>query len=374
MKKRKFIPLTRPTLPKVEKLVCRLKEVFESGMITNHKYVRLFEEKCAKYLGVKYAVAVSCGTSALLITLKCLDIKGEVILPSFTFTSGGHSLLLSGIKPVFADINLETYNLDPLDVVKKITKKTSAIMPTHVFGNPCDIHAIERIASKHNLKIIYDAAHAFGSMYKDQSVAKFGEASIYSFTPTKVFTTGEGGLIVTNNKQLADKLRLARLNGDSFNREEEFLGYTARMGEFEAILGLETLKNFEKTLKKRLGIVERFQKAVAPFEGITYQQVDKGSRSAYKDFTILVDEQKAGFTRDDLIREFSGNGIQSKVYFNPPLHKKKVYSEYKNVSLPKTDYLSAHIISLPLYSHIPVKEVMRICRVIAELHNKRKKL
>lgn len=367
MKKAKFIPLTRPTLPKVEKLVGRLKEVFESGMITNYKYVKLFEEQCAKYLGVKYAVAVSCGTSALLITLKCLDIKGEVILPSFTYTSGGHTLLHSGIKPVFADINPETCNLDPSDAAKKITKKTSAIMPTHVFGNPCDISAIEKLARTHNLKVIYDAAHAFGSKYRGKSVACFGDAVIYSFTPTKVFTTAEGGLIATNNKKLAEKLQLARLNGDSFNREEEFLGHTARMGEFEAILGLETLKNFEKTLKRRLEMVELFKRSVKNIKGITYQKVEKNCRSAYKDFTVLVNEKKAGFTRDELMRELKKNNIQTKVYFDPPLHKKKVYRAYKDLKLPHTDYLSTHIVNLPLYSHMPKKEVKRISDVILHL-------
>ncbi|MBI4234990.1 DegT/DnrJ/EryC1/StrS family aminotransferase [Candidatus Peregrinibacteria bacterium] len=374
MGKNQLIPLTRPTLPKIESLTDKIAEILKSGMITDSKYVRLFEEECAKYLGVKYAVAVSCGTDALMMVLKCLDIKGEVILPSFTYSSGGHALLLSRIKPVFVDIEEETFNLDPKKIEAKITGNTAAIMPTHVFGNPCDIDRIEAIGRKNNLKIIYDGAHAFGSLYKNKSVAKFGDATIYSFTPTKVLTSGEGGLVVTDDRELDRKLRLAKLNGDSFNRDEEFLGFTARMSELQAILGLESLKLLDKSLQKRFKIIDYFKKVINSLDGISYQKIAPSSKSVYKDFAIIIDDKKTGFTRNELLAEFKKNNIQSKVYFDPPLHKKNVYAAYKSLILPNTDYVSSHILSLPLYSHMPLSEVKRVIKVIVRLFNKNKKI
>lgn len=369
-----FIPITRPTLPKFSSVIKYMEDVFQSGMITDYKYVRLFEEKCAKFLGVKYAVALSNGTSALLLTLKCLGIEGEVILPSFTYSSGGHVLLWSGLKPVFADIDNETLNLNPDHVESKITKNTAAIMPTHVFGNPADISKLEKIAKKHNLKIIYDGAHAFGATYKNKPISTFGDATIFSFTPTKVLTAGEGGLVATNNKELAEKLKIAKLNGDSFNRDEEFLGFTARMSEMQGILALECLRNFKKDIAKRLKIVDYYIKTLSKIPGISFQKIAKEAQSVYKDMVILIDEKKTGFSRDEALDAMKENNIQSKVYFYPPLHRKKAYTEYKNKKLPITDLVSLKIMNLPLYSHMPLFEGKRVCKVLENLHLKSKKL
>lgn len=368
-----FIPLTRPTLPKAEHLLKKIQEVFNSGMITEGKYVKELEEACARRLGVKYAVATSNGTSALLLSLQCLDLKGEVILPSFTYSSGGHVLLWSSLKPVFADIDGRTFNIDPAAVEKKITPKTCAIMPTHVFGNPCDVLKLSSIARHNNLKIIYDGAHAFGSLFQGQSLAAFGDATIYSFTPTKVFTTGEGGLVATNNKRLADRLRVAKLNGDTFQRDQEFLGYTARMSELQAILGLEALKPFDSMVKKRLQHVADYKQLLSGLKGFSFQEVGPEHFSVYKDFTILVDPKQCGFSRNALIAHLQKKEIQTKVYFDPPLHRKKVYSADGKVDLPVTEFISQRIMNLPLYSHMPKAQVERVCHEITSLYSKSKK-
>lgn len=372
--KNNFIPITRPTLPKASSIIRQIEDVFQSGMITDSKYVRLFEEKCAKFLGVKYAIALSNGTSALLLTIKCLGIEGEVILPSFTYSSGGHVLLWSGIKPIFADIDEQNFNLNPKSAETKISKNTTAIMPTHVFGNPADIDSFEKIAKKHNLKVIYDGAHAFGATYKNQPISSFGDATIFSFTPTKVLTAGEGGLVATNSKELAEKLKIAKLNGDSFNRDEEFLGFTARMGEMQGILALECLKNFKKDIAKRLKIVNYYIKTLSKIPGISFQKIAKESKSVYKDMVILIDEKKTGFSRDHALNALKENGIQSKVYFYPPLHRKKAYSGHKNGKLPITDLISLKIMNIPLYSHMPLSEAKRVCKVIENLYYKSKKI
>lgn len=366
-----MIPLTRPTLPKLNKsFLRRVEDIFSTGMITNAKYVEEFERACAKLLGVKHVVAVSSGTSALILAMKLLDLKGEVILPSFTFASGGHSLLWCGLKPVFLDINPRTINMDPGQIEKKITSRTCAIMPTHVFGNPCDINAIQRIAKKHKLKVIYDAAHAFGSMYHGKSIAGFGDVSCFSMTPTKVFTTGEGGLIATNSAALAQRAKLGRNNGDSFNRKEEFLGISARFVELPAILGLENLKLYKKSMKRRLQMVSLYKRELGKIAGISFQEITPNCKSVYKDMVIMVAEKQYGRTQAELLKKLLRSGVETKVYFYPPLHKKVVYKKYKHAVLPNTELVSKSILSLPLYAHMLQKEVLAVCKIIKDFAKK----
>jgi dTDP-4-amino-4,6-dideoxygalactose transaminase len=371
MNKTDFIPLTRPALPRADSLFPKLRDIINSGMITESKYVAMFEEECARLLGVKYVVAVSSGTSALLLLIRSLGLEGEVILPSFTFTSGGHALLWCGIKPVFTDIDRSTFNLDPTVIERNITSRTSAILPTHTFGSPCNIGQIARIAKKHNLKLIFDGAHAFGSLYQNKPVCQYGNATIISLTPTKVFTTGEGGLIATNDKDLAHKLELAKHNGDSFNRNEEFLGLSSRMSEFQAIIGLEGLKIFRKSLRNRIKLVNYYKKKLNGIKSITFQEIETDSFSVYKDLTIVIDD-KSVFSRNDLLDELRADNIQTKVYFDPPLHEKKVYAKYRKHNLPNTDYISKHIINLPLSSNMPERDVNRICSIIIKLSQRHK--
>ncbi len=365
-----MIPLTRPTLPKSKAVERKLNDVFKTGMLTNGKYVGEFERQCAKFLGAKNVTAVASGTAAIILSLKCLNLKGEVILPSFTFTSDGHALLWCGLKPVFVDIDRETFNIDPVQIEKKITKKTSAIMATHVFGNPCRIRQIQKIAKRHNLKVIYDAAHAFGSKYKNKSVVQFGDASIFSLTPTKVLTTGEGGMVVSKNNKFTEDIISGRNNGDNFNREKEFLGLSARMPELNAILGIEGLKILTNSTKKRLKLVHVYKRQLASVPGIHFQKVDRFSFSVYKDFVIIIDKEKFGISRDELLKELRKNNIESKIYFYPPLHKKIIYKKYKNTPLPATDFVSSRIISLPLYSHMPESYVIKVCSIIKSLSKK----
>jgi dTDP-4-amino-4,6-dideoxygalactose transaminase len=360
-----MIRLAKPSVPHFDKISKQFKEVLESGMLTNSKYVEIFENNCGSFLKNKNSIAVASGTSALLLAINVLNLKGEVIIPSFTFSSTGHSLIWNKIKPVFADINPETFNIDPKDIERKITKKTSAIIAIHCFGNPADIKSIENIAKKYNLKVIYDAAHAFGSKFQGASVAKFGNASIFSFTPTKVLTTAEGGLIVVKEKKLVSKIKAGRNNGDSFNRQEEFLGITARMNEFSAILGIANLNSLKKDLKRRLKIVEYYKRRLGKLPGIKFQKVNNNDFSSYKDFAIITTQGKK--VRNSLLNKLHKNNIQAKSYFYPPLHRKKVYKKYcRNIKLPNTDWLSDRIISLPLYSSIPLKEVAKVCQAIED--------
>lgn len=361
------IPLTRPSLPKLDvSLLKELEAVLKSGMLTNAKYVAEFERKCAAWWGVRHVVAVGTGAAALLIAIKAMDLPegGEVILPSFTFTSTGHALKWSGLKPVFVDIDPVTFNLDVRLIERHITSKTVAILPVHVFGNPCDIKAISGIAKKRNLKVIYDAAHAFASKYGGRYVAGFGDASCFSLTPTKILTTGEGGLLATNDDRLAYRARLGRNNGDSFKRDEEFLGVSARMNEISAILGLQGLSILKSALRRRLKLVGLYKKLLSSAPGISFQQISAGAESDYKDFAVIIDESKYGRTRDELIQYLRGKGVECKAYFDPPLHRKKVYREFARLDLPATASVSSSILDLPLYAHMPENFVKKVAVLI----------
>ncbi len=360
-----MIPLTRPTLPKLSSLRKKMEDVFATGMITNAKYVAKLEQACARFLGVKRVVAVNTGTAALLLSLKAMELKGEVILPSFTFTAGGHVLRWSGLKPVFVDIDPQTFTIDPHQIEKKITARTVAIMPTHAFGNPCAIKKISALARKYHLKVIYDAAHAFGATYRGKSIAAFGDVSCFSLTPSKILVAGEGGLIATNNVALAEKMVLGRNNGDSFDRSEEFLGISARMNEFSAIIALGCLRALPANIKRRAQLVALYRKKLSKIPGISFQESVPGAHPIYRDMAIVIEPDRYGHTRDELLRYLRASEVECKVYFDPPLHKKVVYREYRNMVLPNTDLLHSRILDLPLYSHMPVKEVLQVCSLVS---------
>lgn len=367
-----LIRLAKPAVPPITKLVKRYQEVLRTGMLTNAKYVAKFEKACGQFLGNRNVVAVENGTAGLMLAIIALKLKGEVILPSFTYSSTGHVLLWNGIKPVFADIDPLTFNLDPKDVERKITRKTSAIMPVHCFGNPVDIAAIEKLARKHKLKVIYDAAHAFGSLYKGQPLAKFGDAVVYSFTPTKVLTTAEGGLVAVKKQSLVPLLKLGRYNGDSVNLKEEFLGITARMTEFSAILGLENLRSLKKHLAKRLKLVRYYQKKLKNVAEIIFQKISPGNFSVYRDMTIVINGPRK--LRNELLVKLHKNNIQAKSYFSPPLHKKTVYRKWsQNLKLPNTGWLADRIIDLPLHAELTFSEIDKVCNIIKSFINKEKK-
>ena len=364
------IPLLRPTLPPFKAVEKKLKDTLESGMLSEARYVREFERKAARHLGVQYVAACSSGTAALTLALLALGIKdGEVIIPSFTYSSDGHVLLWVGLEPAFADINAKTLNLDPASIEKNITTRTKAIMPTHIFGNPCDVDAIGRIAKKHSLQVIYDATHAFGSTYRGKSVMAYGDASVISFTPTKVLTTGEGGMVVGQSKEFIEKVAQGKYNGDSFKRESEFLGITARMGEWNAILGIEGLKILPRHLRERMKLVALYKRELGAIPGIAMQEIEPHGVSNYKDFVIFVDKNTFGVSRDELLEMLRKHNIETKVYFYP-LHKKKMYTKFAPKELPNTELVAGQIMNLPLYSHMPEAFVRKVCLIIKKAYRK----
>ncbi len=364
------VPITVPTLPDPEALFEKYKKIVDSRMITNASTVREFEETSAEYLGVRYAVALNSCTSGLMLSMKIFGLKGEVILPSFTFHATAHSVVWNGLKPVFVDCDAETYNIDPAQVEKAITPQTSAILGVHLFGNPANVEELERIAKKHKLRLMFDAAHAFGSKRNGKNTGGFGDVESFSLSPTKLLTAGEGGMATTNNKDLADALRVARNYGDSGDYDCAFAGFNARMSEVNALMGIETLKMIEKNVARRNEIVKLYKDRLSRMQGISFQSIDPKDRSTFKDFSVHIDEKVFGMTRDELYDALLKENIIVKKYFYPPVHAQKAYKNIKQANkLDNTVRITDRVFSLPLYSHIEEDTVRDICCVLQNIYD-----
>lgn len=372
--KDKSIPILRPMLPDLKTLMPRLKKAFLSGQITNASNVRQFEKLAAEYLGVKYCVAVSSCTSGLILAQKCLGLKGEVIVPSFTFHATTHSLLWNNLTPVFVDCREDTFNIDEEKIEKLISKRMSAILAVYLYGNPPVIERLENIADKYNLKLIFDAAHAFGSEYKGLKAGGFGNAEVFSLSPTKLLITGEGGLVATNDKLLSDKLKIARNYGDSGDYDCAFNGLNARMPEFNAILGIEGLKIVDKKIKRRNEIAGLYADFFKDYKGISFQKIEKGNLSTFKDYSIIIDPEIAGISRDAIAIALEKENIITKKYFYPPVHMQKAYRTYAGIGLNVTEKLSSRVLSLPVYCSLTDKTIEKICLAFARVFSHKDKI
>ncbi|MBI4439675.1 DegT/DnrJ/EryC1/StrS family aminotransferase [Candidatus Woesearchaeota archaeon] len=370
----KLLPITRPYLPGYDKIEQNTKEMFASGIITNDKYVRQFEASAQNYLGAKNCVAVSSCTSGLMLSQKAMKLTGEVILPSFTFFATGHSILWNNLKPVFVDIDPETYHLDPKLVNEAITEKTCAILPVHIYGCPAPATEFEEIAEDHKIKLFFDSAHAFGAKIGKRHVGTFGDVEVFSCSPTKLMVTGEGGLCATKDDELKRKLSAGRNYGDSGSYDCELLGLNARMGEFNAILGIETIKLTEENIEKRAKLFEIYRRELSRLPGIRFQKVAANMRVTHKDVPLYIDSEEFGLSRDHLQKALDRENIMTKKYFYPPLHRQMLYKEYFeefDKKLPETNRVSGNILSIPLYSAMSEEEARLVADAIKRIHEHR---
>ena len=335
--------------------------------------IKEFEEKIAEYVGAKYAITFNSGTSALHALLLAYDLKqgDEVIVPSFTFIATANAPLFVGAKPVFAEIEDRTYGLDPEDVKKRITPKTKAIIPIHYGGCPCLIRELKEIAEDHNLLLIEDAAESLGAKINDKKVGTFGDSAMFSFCQNKVISTGEGGAITTDSKEIYEKLKLIRSHGrletqDYFSSTEYMdyvtLGYNFRMPTMNAALGLSQLKKIDKVIKMRRDKAEYMTKKLSRIKEITLPIPPRDYFHVYQMYTIRVNEN----LRDDLMKYLSERGIMTKVYF-PPVHLTNFYRNklgYKGGELPITEKISAQVLSLPMCPTLTEEEIDYIAESI----------
>jgi len=366
----KLVPIVRPTLPSYESMAAEMSEIVGSGMVTRGKQLRAFEEAAAAHLKVKHAVAVSSCTSGLMLSYKGLGLQGEIIAPSFTFMATVSAAVWAGLRPVLVEVERHTHNIDPAAVERAITPKTTAIVAVHNFGNPADIAALEKIAKSRGLKLIFDAAHGFGAQYQGIPVGGQGDAQCYSLSPTKLVVAGEGGIVATNSDELAEKIRRGREYGMGQAYDSLFAGINARMSEFHACLGRHSLALLDKHAARRQEIVALFQRQLGKLPGIGFQKVLPGNRCSYKDFSLTIDADEFGLTRDELGKALSAENVDTRKYYDPPVHRQTAYRHFAPAeeTLPTTNWLAAASLSIPLWSHMDDETATQICSAIERVH------
>ncbi|HKA17285.1 MAG TPA: DegT/DnrJ/EryC1/StrS family aminotransferase [Blastocatellia bacterium] len=364
------IEIVRPVLPAFEELEAEIQDILRSGMVTKGRHVAAFEQAVAAHLGVKNAVAVSSCTLGLMLTYRGLGLTGDVIVPSFTFMASVSSLVWSGLKPVFADVDLHTTNIDPAAVEYAITPSTTAILAVHNFGNPAKIDELSEIAKKCGLRLIFDAAHGFGALYRGVPVGPQGTAHVYSLSPTKLLIAGEGGIVATNDDSLAERIRIGREYGNDGNYGSDFAGLNARMPELSALMGIHSLRNLEQAAQHRNRVADLYRRELGRLRGISFQKIADGNRSSYREFSILVDEDSFGLNRDQLALAMTAENIDTRKYYDPPVHRHMAYKGFapSEASLCCTEMLASRSLSLPMWSHMSDRVLSGICRAIRRIH------
>jgi dTDP-4-amino-4,6-dideoxygalactose transaminase len=364
------VQFTRPVLPPITQITGGVEDILQSGMLTKGQHLRAFEEAVAEHLGVTHAVAVSSCTSGLMLTHQGLGLRGDVIVPSFTFMATVSALVWNGLRPVFVDVDANTTNLAPDAVTRAITPTTCAIVAVHNYGNPADVDTLDDIAHQHQLKLIFDAAHGFGALYQGVPVGAQGDVQVFSLSPTKLVVAGEGGIVATNDDDLAEMVRIGREYGNPGDYTSHFAGLNARMPEINALLGLHSLSMLEAAAKRRNAIAARYRQNLHHLPGITFQKVRDGDRNAYKDFSIFVEADEFGLTRDELAKALAAENIDTRQYHHPPVHQHKAYRHYiPPEPLPNTMWLSERALSLPIWSRMDDEIVDGICQAIERIQH-----
>jgi len=366
------VPIVKPPIKAIiEKTLQDYREILESGMITNFEFVQRLEKGAASYIGVNHCVATASCTSALMLVIKALNIEdGEALIPSFTFPATAHAVRWNNLQIKLIDCDSQTFNISVEDLQEKVTRKSKVIVPVHVFGNPCDTKAINEVAEDYKLKVIYDAAHAFGAKQSSVPIGRFGDAEVFSGSPTKAFTTIEGGIVATDNEEIAEKVKIGRNYGHHGDYNCEMPGLSARMSELHAALGLNLLPYVTSDVEKRNQVGRKYMKGLGRLPGIRFQEISANSQSTYKDFAILVDRKKFGLSRDQLGTSLEKENVMTRKYFYPPIHLQKCYREL-NVSdfdLPNTSYVSKNVLCLPMFSELVDEQIESIIETISKIH------
>lgn len=364
------ITVTSPLLPDLDEFQTLLKEIWSSKWITNNgSFHKLLEKELANYLKVPYVSLFTNGTLPLITALQALRITGEVITTPYSFVATTHSLWWNGIKPVFIDIDLETGNLDPDQIEAAITPKTTAIMPVHVYGKPCDTKRIQEIADKYGLKVIYDAAHAFGVEVNGQSILNAGDMSTLSFHATKVYNTIEGGALVMHDEKTKDRIDYLKNFGFAGETEVIAPGINSKMDEVRAAYGLLNLKQVDAAIEARHQVALHYRKALRDVDGITFFEDMPGVKHNYSYFPIFVDAEQYGMTRDELYFKMKEQNVLGRRYFYPLISTFSTYrglpsSNFEN--LPNAHKMADSVICLPMHHELHKEDIERILKTIIQ--------
>ncbi len=365
------IRLVRPVLPTFESMRDEIAETLSSGMVTKGGQLVAFEQAVASHLGVEHAVAVSSCTTGLALTYRALGLNGPVIVPSFTFMATVSALIWAGATPRFVEIDPTTTNLDPAAVRVALTADVVGIVAVHNFGNPAAVRELESIAAAAGIPLVFDAAHGFGARYEQRPVGGFGRAESFSLSPTKLLIAGEGGIVATNDAELARRIRVGREYGNDGHYGTEFAGINARMAEYNAILGRHSLLQLEVAAEQRNRYAALYREQLGDLPGIGFQRVRPADRCSYKDFSITVEAAEFGLARDLLAQALAAEGIDSRAYYDPPVHQHAAYAQYAPpaASLPQTTWLAASSLSLPIHSQMEASTVDCVCQAIRRIHH-----
>lgn len=358
----------RPNIGDRSGLMEKINDILDRRWLTNNgKYVQELERRLADLLGVRHCIAMCNATVALEITTRALGLKGEVIVPSFTFIATAHSLQWQEITPVFCDVDPKTYNIDPECVEKMITPRTSGIIGVHLWGRPCDTDALRDIARRHNVKLLFDAAHAFGCSHKGQMIGGFGTAEVFSFHATKFFNTLEGGAVATNDDELAAKIRLMKNFGFAGYDNVVYIGTNGKMDEISAAMGLTGLESLDEFIAVNKRNYSKYREGLASVPGVELVSYDEHEKNNYQYVVCEIDEEICGVSRDNLMRVLHAENIIARRYFYPGCHRMEPYRSYfphAGLLLPNTELLAGKVLSLPTGTAVSVEEIGRICRVI----------
>ena len=358
----------RPNIGDRQALIARLNDVLDRRWLSNDgPMVKEFEQRISEFVGVKHCVAMCNATIALEIAIRALGLKDEVIVPSYTFVATAHALQWQEITPVFADIDPQTYNLDPAAIERLITPRTTGIIGVHVWGRPCDVDTIETIARARKLKTMYDAAHAFGCSRQGKMVGGFGACEVLSFHATKFLNSFEGGAIVTNDDTLAEKLRLMRNFGFAGYDRVIYLGINGKMTEVCAAMGLTSLETMDSVLETNLRNYKAYCEGLDGLPGISVIRYDRSERNNYQYIVVEVDPALAPLNRDELVEVLHAENILARKYFWPGCHRMEPYtSRQPNAALllPETERIAASILLLPTGQTVNAETVQVICRII----------
>jgi dTDP-4-amino-4,6-dideoxygalactose transaminase len=361
--------VTKPFLPPLEEFIPYLEIIWENRLLTNNgPFHQELEQKISDFLNVPYVSLFANGTLALFTAIQALDLKGEVITTPFSFVATTHALWWNKIKPVFVDIEPNTFTLDAEKIEKAITTLTTGILPVHVYGYPCNVDRIKEIGSKYGLKVLYDAAHTFGAKYREESLCRYGDMSILSFHATKVFNTFEGGAIICHSREM--KEHIDNLKNFGFRGETTVIepGINAKMNEFQAALGLLQLKYFNKVIEERKKIFDYYLKELQDINGITLPPKIKEHTSNYAYFPIFIDGEGFGITRDELFRALKSEGIFPRRYFFPLISHFPPYNDFSDKTFhPTASLISEKVLCLPIYPGLEIKTLKKIVKIIKRI-------
>jgi dTDP-4-amino-4,6-dideoxygalactose transaminase len=358
----------RPNIGNRQRLLERLNDLLDRSWLTNNgPFVGEFEKRIADLLGVRHCIAMCNGTVALEIAVRALGLRGEVIVPAFTFIATPHALQWQEITPIFCDIDPRTHTINPRQVERMITPHSSGVIGVHVWGRPCNVEALTEIANRHHLKLLFDAAHAFDCSHKGRMIGSFGDAEVFSFHATKFFNTFEGGAVVTNNDELAAKMRLMKNFGFAGYDDVIYIGTNGKMSEVSAVMGLTGLESLEEFVAINHRNYKQYRRELKGIPGVKLINYNENEKCNYQYIILEIEEAVAQVSRDQLIEILHGENVLARRYFYPGCHRMEPYrSLYRHTVplLPETERLVKRVFSLPAGTAIGESEISQVCQIL----------